>query len=106
MPVSIRFLGTAAFEIVAAGGQHILIDPYLDDNPADIILLHIGTNDITHGEGSAATDVENILNEIECSETEHFRYWFRGDAIAPNLPAVVRLPPWTPLLIEPLPTWK
>lgn len=22
--------------------------------------------------------LENILNELECSETEHFRYWFRG----------------------------
>ena len=22
--------------------------------------------------------IENILSELECTETEHFRYWFRG----------------------------
>jgi len=32
MSVSIRFLGTAAFEIVTAAGKRILIDPYLDEN--------------------------------------------------------------------------
>jgi len=42
--------------------------PYLDVYPADIILLHIGTNDITHGEGSSAADVENILDEIDAWE--------------------------------------
>jgi hypothetical protein len=40
-------------------------EPYLDVWPADIILLHIGTNDITHGEGSGAGDVEDILDEID-----------------------------------------
>jgi L-ascorbate metabolism protein UlaG (beta-lactamase superfamily) len=32
MTVSIRFLGTAAFEIITAGGKRVLIDPYLDEN--------------------------------------------------------------------------
>jgi L-ascorbate metabolism protein UlaG (beta-lactamase superfamily) len=32
MTVSIRFLGTAAFEIITAAGKRILIDPYLDEN--------------------------------------------------------------------------
>ncbi|MCP4310828.1 MAG: T9SS type A sorting domain-containing protein [Bacteroidetes bacterium] len=50
-------------EQITTGSQ-----PYLDQFPADIILLHIGTNDITHGEGSAATDVENILDEIDLWE--------------------------------------
>lgn len=44
-------------------------EPYLDFYPADIILLHIGTNDITQGEGSSAADVENILDEIDAWET-------------------------------------
>jgi fibronectin type 3 domain-containing protein/lysophospholipase L1-like esterase len=39
--------------------------PYLDVYPADIILLHIGTNDITHGEGNATGDIVNILNRID-----------------------------------------
>jgi L-ascorbate metabolism protein UlaG (beta-lactamase superfamily) len=29
----IRFLGVAAYEIVTNGGQHILVDPFLDENP-------------------------------------------------------------------------
>jgi L-ascorbate metabolism protein UlaG (beta-lactamase superfamily) len=32
MTVSIRFLGTAAFEIITAENKRILIDPYLDEN--------------------------------------------------------------------------
>jgi lysophospholipase L1-like esterase len=39
--------------------------PYLDVWPADIILLHIGTNDITHGEGSSIADLSAILDEID-----------------------------------------
>jgi len=34
MTTRIRFLGVAAFEITNSQGQVILIDPYLDDNPA------------------------------------------------------------------------
>ena len=30
----VRFFGVAAYEIVTNAGQHILLDPYLDDNPA------------------------------------------------------------------------
>lgn len=33
MTVSIRFLGTAAFEIMTEFNQRILIDPYLNENP-------------------------------------------------------------------------
>ena len=33
MTTSIRFFGVAAYEIVNSRGQHILIDPFLDDNP-------------------------------------------------------------------------
>lgn len=32
MPVTIRFLGTAAFEIVTSEGKRLLIDPYLNEN--------------------------------------------------------------------------
>jgi len=43
--------------------------PYLDDYPADIILLHIGTNDMTHEPGWDTTSVAQILNEIDTWET-------------------------------------
>src|SRR3954471_16480116 len=33
MSTRIRFLGVAAYEIVTSGGRHILIDPFLDENP-------------------------------------------------------------------------
>ena len=42
--------------------------PYLDVYPADIILLHIGTNDITHGEGASPESVSQILDEIDAWE--------------------------------------
>jgi L-ascorbate metabolism protein UlaG (beta-lactamase superfamily) len=37
MPARIRFLGVAAYEIVTEKEQHILLDPYLDDNPGSPI---------------------------------------------------------------------
>jgi L-ascorbate metabolism protein UlaG (beta-lactamase superfamily) len=33
----IRFLGVAAYELVTNDGRHILIDPFIDDNPASPI---------------------------------------------------------------------
>lgn len=33
MTTQIRFLGVAAYEIVTGRGQHILLDPFLDENP-------------------------------------------------------------------------
>jgi L-ascorbate metabolism protein UlaG (beta-lactamase superfamily) len=37
MSTRIRFLGVAAYELVTGDGRHILIDPFLDDNPASPI---------------------------------------------------------------------
>ena len=39
---------------------------WLDNNPADIILLHIGTNQLTQ---NTDVDVDSILNEIDLWET-------------------------------------
>ena len=33
MTPTVRFFGVAAYELVSSAGQHILIDPFLDDNP-------------------------------------------------------------------------
>ena len=39
---------------------------WLQDHPADIILLHIGTNDLnTNSNDTSAADVQNILDEID-----------------------------------------
>jgi len=50
-------------EQITTGNQ-----PYLDEFPADIILLHIGTNDMIHDEGSDASSVSEILDEIDAWE--------------------------------------
>ncbi len=42
--------------------------PYLDVYPADIILLHIGTNDLIHDEGASPNSVAQILDEINAWE--------------------------------------
>ena len=48
------------------GGLVAKVFEWLTDNPADIVLLHIGTNDIDNGETPAAivSQVELILDEI------------------------------------------
>ncbi len=48
---------------ITPGGQ-----PYLDVYPADMIILHIGTNDISAAETPSAVDVEDILDEIDAWE--------------------------------------
>ncbi len=40
MTTHIRFLGVAAYEIVTSQDQHILVDPFLDDNPGSPVKSH------------------------------------------------------------------
>jgi L-ascorbate metabolism protein UlaG (beta-lactamase superfamily) len=40
MPTQIRFFGVAAYEIITGDGKHILMDPYLDDNPGSPVKSH------------------------------------------------------------------
>ena len=44
--------------------------PYMNSNPADIVLLHIGTNDILAADTSS-NDVNRILNAIDNYESSH-----------------------------------
>ncbi|MBN1348039.1 putative Ig domain-containing protein [candidate division KSB1 bacterium] len=46
---------------------------WLVNNPADIVLLHIGTNDISHGETAAgiAVEIDQILDKIDQYETDY-----------------------------------
>ncbi|MFC1771754.1 Ig-like domain-containing protein [Pseudomonadota bacterium] len=46
---------------------------WLDTNPTDIVLLHIGTNDLAQGQPAFATaiDVESILDEIDLWESDN-----------------------------------
>jgi lysophospholipase L1-like esterase len=58
----------------AIGGQEGGIAPnvynWLDTNPADIVLLHIGTNDVSSGDEDAS-EVEAILNNIDQWESDN-----------------------------------
>jgi L-ascorbate metabolism protein UlaG (beta-lactamase superfamily) len=40
LTTQIRFFGVAAYEIVTSQGQHILIDPFLDENPGSPLKSH------------------------------------------------------------------
>jgi len=68
MTVSIRFLGTAAFEIITAEGKRMLIDPYLDENPvsplkvADLDYLDLLL--VTHAAYDHLGDTEAILRRL------------------------------------------
>ncbi|HEY63529.1 MAG TPA: MBL fold metallo-hydrolase [Caldilineae bacterium] len=68
MTVSIRFLGTAAFEIITAEGKRVLIDPYLDENPVSPIkvadLDHLDLVLVTHAAYDHLGDTEAILRRF------------------------------------------
>lgn len=64
MSVSIRFLGVAAYEILTSGGQRILVDPFLDGNPASPLRsTEVDAVDlllVTHGAFDHLGDAEGI----------------------------------------------
>ena len=68
MPITIRFLGTAAFEIVTVDGKRILVDPYLDENPVSPIkvadLDHLDLLLVTHAAYDHLGDTEAILGRF------------------------------------------
>lgn len=68
MSISIRFLGTAAFEITTAEGKRILMDPFLDENPVSPIkvadLEHLDLLMVTHAAYDHLGDAEAILRRF------------------------------------------
>jgi lysophospholipase L1-like esterase len=53
------------------------VTTWLNSTPADVILLHIGTNDISQGQGATGTAVEigQILDDIDTWQTTHNQVW-------------------------------
>jgi len=53
------------------------ITGWLNSTPADIVLLHIGTNDISQNQGAAGTvsEISQILDRIDAWETAHNQVW-------------------------------
>jgi len=68
MAVSIRFLGTAAFEIVTSEGKRVLIDPFLDENPVSPYkvsdLDHLDLLLVTHSAYDHLGDAEAIMRRF------------------------------------------
>lgn len=68
LTVSIRFLGTAAFEITTAEDERILVDPYLDENPVSPIgvadLDRVDLLLVTHAAYDHLGDTEAILRRF------------------------------------------
>lgn len=68
MTTTIRFLGTAAFEIITAEGQRVLIDPYLDENSVSPYkvddLDHLDLLLVTHAAYDHLGDTEAILRRF------------------------------------------
>ena len=68
MTISIRFLGTAAFQIVTSDNKHILIDPYLDENPVSPVkvanLDHLDLLLVTHAAYDHLGDTEEIMRRF------------------------------------------
>jgi L-ascorbate metabolism protein UlaG (beta-lactamase superfamily) len=68
MAVTVRFLGTAAFEIETADGKIVFIDPYLDENPfspvkvADIDRIDLLL--VTHAAYDHLGDAEGIMRKF------------------------------------------
>src|SRR5215831_1155647 len=67
-PISITWLGHAAFEIVSPGGAHLLIDPFLIKNPAtpaeykDLSRYHPSHILVTHSHG------DHLGNAVELAK--------------------------------------
>ena len=53
------------------------ITGWLNSTPADVVLLHIGTNDISQNQGATGTAAEigQILDRIDTWETTHNQVW-------------------------------
>lgn len=70
MKTKIRFLGVAAFEITNTQGNVILIDPFLDENPASPVkvadLKRVDLVLVTHLAYDHLGDAAEIVNRFKC----------------------------------------
>jgi L-ascorbate metabolism protein UlaG (beta-lactamase superfamily) len=64
MSTKIRFFGVAAYELITQGGQHILLDPFMDENPGSPVkskeLLRVDLIIVSHAAADHLGDTEAI----------------------------------------------
>lgn len=87
--VSLRFLGTAAFEVTTANGVNLLIDPYLEENLESPIkiedLEHIDLLVVTHAAYDHLGDTLEIMRrwpDITCLAGVDVRGYLMAEGIA------------------------
>ena len=72
----ITYLGHATFRFTTAGGEQIIIDPFLTDNPqTPDDLKHVGELDtilITHGHFDHFSDVEPLVGQTGATTVSNF----------------------------------
>lgn len=51
--------------------MNLFVRNYLDNNPPDLVLLHIGTNDILQEDSSSVADLDTLLNTIQTYEDDN-----------------------------------
>jgi len=89
--VSLRFLGTAAFEITTANGVNLLVDPYLEENLESPIkiedLENIDLLVVTHAAYDHLGDTLEIMRrwpDITCLAGVDVRGYLMAEGIAPE----------------------
>ena len=64
MSTKIRFFGVAAYELITEAGQHVIIDPFLDENPGSPVksadLLRVDLILVSHAAVDHLGDTESI----------------------------------------------
>jgi len=67
---SLQFFGVAAYKLITASGVHIMIDPFLDDNPYSPIksddIEHLDMLLITHNAFDHFGDAPKLIKKFKC----------------------------------------
>ena len=70
MSVSVQFFGVAGYKIITVGGKHVLIDPFLDENPYTPVkstdLDKVDLMLITHNAFDHFGDAPKIIKKFGC----------------------------------------
>jgi L-ascorbate metabolism protein UlaG (beta-lactamase superfamily) len=70
MPVSIQFFGAAGYKIITSSGKHVVVDPFMDDNPRSPVkskdLQQVDLLLITHNAFDHFGDSPKIIKQYGC----------------------------------------
>jgi L-ascorbate metabolism protein UlaG (beta-lactamase superfamily) len=97
MTTHIRFFGVAAYEIVTSQGQHILIDPFLDDNPGSPIkseeLEQVDLVLVSHAAFDHLGDADGHSSECPMARTppaSRWALWYTLTRVCDSITTAIR----------------